>query len=284
MFFVKVYLPCKQKKDVYELLTETRNRYHFLNELKNAQNLPVLAPTEYGLCSEGIYMISPWIEGESIDFALKKSTGRKNEYYLGEKSGKLLKQLHEIKISSDASRIWQQEFSRGLNKAVRKYQNCGIRFDGDDAVIEYLNNKHFLLENRPICLSHGDYDNTNTLIHDTSSELIMIDTDTLSLGDPYYEFRFLVKDCYCTPSFSTGFVNGYFSSLPDDLFWELIRFYFCEVCLSSIAYKSKDAPETGRLNRALSCMENYLESFANNHIPSWYLGNSSDCIQDDCEF
>lgn len=249
-----------------------------LAHIKYVQNFPVMSIDEYGLCSEGAYTISGWVNGNALEKALKKSNKEK-EYQLGESAGVLLKSLHDNNPScATESNAWQREFSVFMDSKIKEYLKCGIRFEGDEAIIKYLSDNRFLLLDRPMCLIHGDLTLANIMIQREGGGLFLVDVDSIRHGDPYFDLRQLAIG-ECRPIFNTGFINGYTSCSPDNSLWELLRFYCCVASLHMVSKCSKKRP--GQAEYALQYIEKHIATFCNSNqlYPTWYLGEANNCLK-----
>ena len=73
----------------------------------------------------------------------------------------------------------------------RDIRLAGIKFDGDNKIIDYIENNRYLLSGRPQCFHHGDYHVGNMIIS-PDNELSIIDFNRWDFGDPWEEFNRIV--------------------------------------------------------------------------------------------
>ncbi|MCL1997616.1 MAG: aminoglycoside phosphotransferase family protein [Turicibacter sp.] len=273
-FFVKIH----NKKNTYKLYLDVKKRKHLLTHLRYVQDFPILEPLEYGLCSEGVYVISNWIDGVSLAKILE-DTDKITEYNLGIQAGRLLRNLHDNNpsLSPFASQSWFEKFSNYSDNEIKRYSSCDVQFAGGDEVIQYINNNRQYIEGRPMCLIHGDANPHNILVQNSSNTYFLIDTDSVRHADPYQEFGNLFNS-YLWPVFSTGYVNGYFSASPPESFWKIIRVYLYTEYLRSARKIDKKKPKYS--TKALESIKNGLEVFENqnNSRPTWYLESTDDAL------
>jgi len=246
---------------------ETRKALFEMLERVAALGIPICGPVEFGTCADGVYSLQRWIDGEDLE-AVLPLLPETEQYVLGLKSGEILREMHTIP-APETQEEWASRFSRKTNGKIQKYRECGLRFDGDDYVIEYIEKNRELLENRPQCFQHGDYHVGNMMIE--RGELIIIDFDRYDFGDPWEEFNRIVWSAAASPHFATGQLRGYFGGEPPIDFFKLLAFYISSNTLSSIYW----AVPFGRsdLDTMMRQAQDVLRWFDNmrNPIPAWYL-------------
>ena len=132
---------------------ETRKALFNMLEQVASLGIPMCLPIEFGTCADGVYSIQSWIDGEDLEAVLPLLSATE-QYVLGLKSGEILRKMHTIP-ASDTQEEWAARFNRKTNHKIKTYRECGLRFDGDDYVVEYIENNRHLLENRPQCFQHG---------------------------------------------------------------------------------------------------------------------------------
>lgn len=246
---------------------ETRKALFVMIERVSALDIPMCSPVEFGVCSDGVYALHTWIDGEDLE-AVLPLLSETEQYVLGLKSGVILKNMHGIP-APDTQEEWAVRFNRKTNHKIKTYRECGIRFDGDDYVVEYIKNNRNLLENRPQCFQHGDYHVGNMMME--RSELKIIDFDRYDFGDPWEEFNRIVWSAAASPHFATGQLRGYFGGEPPLEFFKLLAFYIASNTLSSIYW----AVPLGQsdLDTMMKQAQDVLIWFDNmkNPVPTWYL-------------
>lgn len=233
-------------------------------------NIPMCKPVEFGTCDEGVYTLFTWVDGkDAVDIV--PILPETEQYVLGIKAGEILKKIHSIpaqKMQED----WETRFNRKTDYEIQKYHECGLRFDGDEKIIEYIENNRHLLEKRPDSLQHGDYGLGNLMY--ANSEIYAIDF-SLDYGDPWQDFesiRWMVdKSIY----FATGMVDGYFNKEVPFEFWKLLRFYLSEGCFHNIVWSigTGEQSQIDTTLRQISDVQNWYDNIQTD-IPSWYISHA----------
>jgi aminoglycoside phosphotransferase (APT) family kinase protein/8-oxo-dGTP pyrophosphatase MutT (NUDIX family) len=232
-----------------------------------ALGIPMCLPIEFGACDDGVYTLHSWIDGEDLENILPLLS-ETEQYVLGLKSGEILRKMHSIP-APDAQEEWAVRFNRKTNHKIKTYRECGIRFDGDDYIVEYIENNRCLLENRPQCFQHGDYHVGNMMME--RGELKIIDFDRYDFGDPWEEFNRIVWCAAVSPHFATGQLRGYFGGEPPLEFFKLLAFYIASNTLSSIYWAIPFGQSD--IDTMLKQSQDVLSWYDNmqNPVPSWYL-------------
>ncbi len=249
----------ERKKTEYELLQQVA-----------AMDVPTSQPVAFGICDNGksVYSLLTWCDGDDAEAILPLLT-ETEQYVLGIKSGEILRQIHSIP-APEGQEEWDVQFSRKTSGKIEKYRACGIKFDGDDKIIDYIENNRHLLSGRPQCCQHGDYHVGNMIIS-ADHTLSIIDFNRFDFGDPWEEFNRIVWSAAASPYFATGQLNGYFGGRPPIEFFRLMALYIASNTLSSIYWaapfgEKELATMKGQARDVLSWFDDM-----NNPVPSWYL-------------
>lgn len=235
--------------------------------------LPVCKPVDFGICEEGVYILESWIEGEDAQKAIP-FLSETEQYVLGLQAGQILRKTHSIR-APETQEEWTARFNRKIDQKILKYRACGLRFAGDDKVIEYIENNRGLLDNRPQCFQHGDYHIGNMMLE--NGKLRIIDFDRFDFGDPWEEFDRIVWSAAISPCFATGQLRGYFGASPSrELeppmdFFKLLAFYIASNALSSIYWAIPFGK--AEIDTMIKQSQDVLSWFDNmrSPVPSWYL-------------
>ena len=251
----------EKRKSLFEIM-------HQVRELK----IPMNAPVEFGKCDEGVYTILEWINGGDLE-PLLPMLPETEQYVLGIKSGELIRKMHTITAPANPAGIsvaqdWETRFNRKTDNKMKKYGECGIRFEGDEHVINYIEKNRHLLKNRPQSFQHGDYHAGNMMLE--NGELKIIDFDRYDYGDPWEEFNRIVWSAAASPHFATGQLRGYFHGEPPEEFFSLLAFYIASNTLSSIYWALPFGKSD--LDTMMNQTQDVLKWFDNmkNPVPSWY--------------
>jgi serine/threonine-protein kinase len=237
-----------------------------------ALGIPMSQPLDFGLCNNGqrVYSLLTWCDGQDAEAILPYLT-ETEQYVLGIKAGEILRKIHSIPAPEDKEE-WSSHFNRKASSKIDKYKACGIKFEGDDKIIEYIENNRCLLLGRPQCYQHGDYHVGNMIIS-TDKKLSIIDFNRPDFGDPWEEFNRIVWSAAVSPHFATGQLNGYFGGRPPIEFFKLLTLYISSNTLSSISWaipfgEEEVATMKNQARDVLSWFNNM-----SNPIPTWYLKN-----------
>ena len=248
---------------------EMRKSLFAMLEKVAALDIPMCLPVEFGTCDDGVYNIQSWIDGEDLETVLPMLS-ETEQYVLGLKSGEIVRKIHIIP-APETQEEWETRFNRKTDYKIQKYNECGLRFDGDEHVLAYIEQNRDLLKNRPQCFQHGDYHVGNMMIE--NGELKIIDFDRYDFGDPWEEFNRIVWSAAASPHFATGQLRGYFGGEPPLEFFKLLAFYIASNTLSSIYWAIPFGQSD--LDTMMKQAHDVLDWFDNmkNPVPTWYKQN-----------
>lgn len=248
-----------------ERRTHRKQLFEFQKKVEET-GIPMCCPVECGDCEEGFYILQSWVNGEDAENVIP-SLSEREQYELGLQSGQYLQRIHEIPAPNDQPE-WEGRFNDKINRKIKRYMECPLKFDGAEAIIDYINANRHLLRDRPQCFQHGDYHVGNMMIENGS--LVIIDFDRYDFGDPWEEFNRIVWCAQKVPVFAAGMVDGYFNSSVPPLFWKLLALYIGSNTLSSVSWAIAYGEEETRtmLQQARDVLEWY-DHFQNS-LPTWY--------------
>ena len=240
--------------------------FDYLKKLERI-GLSMCKPIEFGTCDDGVYIILSWIEGvDAQEYILNLSN--KEQYEYGIIAGKELLKIHSLKAPSNIF-DWEEKFNKKIDRKIKMYEDCPIKIDKANNLIEYINNNRHLLKNRNLVFHHGDYHIGNMMINE-NKELVIIDFNRADFGDPYEEFNRIVWCAQASSYFASGIVDGYFNNdVPID-FWRVLALYISSNTLSSIPWAipfGKEEIEV-MINQSKDVLRWYDDM--NTYIPSWY--------------
>lgn len=152
---------------------------------------------------------------------------------------------------------------------IKQYQECPLKFDGGEQLVDYINQNRYLLQGRPQCFQHGDYHIGNMMI-DQNGKLIIIDFDRFDFGDPWEEFNRIVWCAQASPVFASGMIDGYFSGNPPMDFWRLLAMYIASNTLGSVAWAVSFGQ--GQVDVMMDQMRDVLSWYdgMERAVPAWY--------------
>ena len=197
--------------------------FDYLKKLEKI-GLSMCKPIEFGTCDDGVYIILSWIEGvDAQEYILNLSN--KEQYEYGIIAGKELLKIHSLNAPSNIF-DWEEKFNKKIDRKIIMYEDCPIKIDKANNLIEYINNNRHLLKNRNLVFHHGDYHIGNMMINE-NKELVIIDFNRADFGDPYEEFNRIVWCAQASSYFASGIVDGYFNNdVPEDFLESISFIYF----------------------------------------------------------
>ena len=231
-----------------------------------ALDVPMCLPIEFDACDEGVYSIHSWIEGDDLEQVLP-SLPESEQYNLGLLSGEAARKIHTIPAPKTQEE-WAARFNRKTDIKIKKYLECGLSFNGDGHIIEYLEQNRHLLQNRPQSFQHGDYHVGNMMLE--QKKLKIIDFDRFDFGDPWEKFNRIVWSAAASPVFATGQLRGYFGGEPPPEFFRLLAFYIAGNALSSIYWAMTFGQD--EIDTMMKQSQDVLAWYDNmkNPVPIWY--------------
>jgi serine/threonine-protein kinase len=250
-----------------------RAEYEMLGRMAEL-DVPASRPVDFGVCDGGksVYQLLAWIDGEDAEAALPALT-ETEQYVLGVRSGEILRKIHSIP-AKETQEDWAVRFNRKTDRKMDAYRKCGLRFDGDERLVAYIEQNRALLDSRPQCYQHGDYHVGNMIIG-AGNALSIIDWNRPDYGDPWEEFNRIVWSAQCSPHFATGQLHGYFGGEPPMAFFQLLAFYIASNTLSSIYWAIPFGQS--EVDTMMKQSQDVLSWYDNmrNPVPSWYLKDFS---------
>ena len=239
-----------------------------------ATGIPMCKPVAIGECDEGIYAIHTWIDGTDAESAVS-ALPPEEQYRLGRDAGQYLARIHSIPAPADQP-DWEPRFNAKIDRKIKMYTDCPLRFEGDHLLLDYIAANRHLLRDRPQTFQHGDYHIGNMMLtyEDGTPKIVVIDFDRYDFGDPWEEFNRIVWCAQAAPVFATGLVDGYFgvneqTAVPME-FWRLLALYISSNMLSSIPWAIPFGE--GEIQTMMNQARDVLAWYDNmkNPVPTWY--------------
>ena len=271
---------------------ERGNRFIKLFDLQKAvaaTGIPMCEPVAIGECDEGIcaahtwaahtwaahtWAIHTWIDGVDAESTVP-TLSPEEQYRLGRDAGQYLARIHSIPAPADQP-DWEPRFNAKIDRKIKMYTDCPLRFEGDHLLLDYIAANRHLLRDRPQTFQHGDYHIGNMMLtyEDGTPKIVIIDFDRYDFGDPWEEFNRIVWCAQAAPVFATGLVDGYFgvneqTAVPME-FWRLLALYISSNMLSSIPWAIPFGE--GEIQTMMSQARDVLAWYDNmkNPVPTWY--------------
>ncbi len=232
-----------------------------------ALGVPMCEPIELGMCEDGVYSLQGWIDGEDAEATISRYTDAE-QYAYGLDSGRILKKIHSIP-APDTQEPWAIRFNRKMDRKIKLYEECPLKYEDGQAFIDFMNANRYLLKNRPQSYQHGDYHIGNMMIG-KDGKLYIIDFDRDDYGDPWEEFNRIVWCVAVSPRFASGMVDGYFDGDVPLEFWRLLALYIASNTLSSLPWAIPFGE--GEINIMRNQAKDVLSWYdgMKNPVPSWY--------------
>ena len=234
-----------------------------------ALGVPMCMPLDFGTCPEGVYAIHGWIDGDDAETVIP-SHSHHEQYTYGLEAGRILTRIHSIP-APQGQEDWEVRFNRKIDRKIKMYKECPLKFDNGQAFIDYINQNRYLLKNRPQTYQHGDYHIGNMMI-DRHGRLHIIDFNRNDYGDPWEEFNRIVWCAQKAPCFARGMVDGYFDHDVPMAFWRLLAVYISSNMLGSLSWAIPFGPQEVDVmqNQAKDILAWYDEM--RDPVPVWYKG------------
>lgn len=250
-----------------EALERKKTQFELMKRVY-ALGVPMCAPIALGQSDEGVWSLQGWIEGDDLELVIKDLT-ESEQYSYGYEAGQILKKIHSIPAPSGIE-DWQSYFNKKIDKKLRAYEECELKYEGGELLVEYINSHRELLSKRERTYQHGDYHIGNMMLG-KDKRLYIIDFDRDDFGDPWQEFNRIVWCATASLSFATGMVNGYFDNRVPLEFWELLALYISVNTISSLPWAIPFGE--GEIKTMRAQASKVLEWYDNmkNPIPRWYF-------------
>lgn len=233
------------------------------------EGIPMSKPVDFGVCDNGknVYSLLTWCDGYDAE-KLLPMLPETEQYVLGLKAGVILRKINSVSTQA-MSNDWANAYVNKIDRYIENYKNCGIRFENDEMLIDYINANRHLMQNRPMSLTHGDF-HAGNLILSPNKELSVIDFNRFKWVDPYHSFGALVFSAITSPYFSTGQVRGYFDGEPPKDFWSLVSLYMAAIAVNSLPWSIPYGQD--EIDFAKRQITDILSWFNNmqTEVPSWY--------------
>lgn len=227
-------------------------------------------PIAFGKCNQGkqSYMLLTWVNGEQAELVLP-TLNNDLQYNLGYKAGQMLRKLHSIN-ELDVNSSWKDSYTVKHQNRILMFNECGIKNNKVDKMIEYCKNNISLLEDTVQCQTHGDF-HVGNLIIDSNNKISVIDFSGVRMADPYYEFNRISISSNISKDFASGQINGYFNNVVPKSFFKFMMFYRTSILIGTIPWSLKFEDED--LEFSLKTINNTYEDYNSlqSNVPSWYI-------------
>ncbi|WP_397539143.1 aminoglycoside phosphotransferase family protein [Rummeliibacillus pycnus] len=249
----------ERKKTEFQILKEIQKYM-----IKSPLPIDIGFYGDLGIC----YTIHSYIEGEDAKEAMP-TLSTQDQFNIGIAAGSELSRMH-LHPAPTNIKHWYERAMQKHYRYLDEYKKCGIKIDGADKVMNFIDNNANILRTRPNRFQHDDFHLENIILKD-KEYVGVIDFNNFDWGDPLHDF---VKVAMFTReesvSYSIGQIQGYFNhNVPED-FWRLYVVYVAMVIFSSVVWSIKYSPK--QLDQMLERIDVVLEDHKNFELlkPTWY--------------
>ena len=250
------------------LYNKKKEQFELLKKIEKL-DINCSRPVEFGkLDEENIYMILTYLEGESCEDVLPRLTNEE-AYKLGIEAGQVLQKLHNIPVDT-SNMSWKEKYKEKIPRKIKALKECKYKLPLEDFLIDYFISKSYLMEDRPLKFSHGDFHAGNMIVH--KGKIGFIDFDKNTISDPYDELKPFCWNVFKSEYFETGLINGYFNNkIPED-FFKILKYYSVESLISQLPWSVQFGEED--IKTAYKVYDAMLEWWGNFNldVPTWYKG------------
>ena len=256
-------------------VTDIKNKQTYLEHadlLKQSSenNVPTHKLAAHGVCLNGTYyfLLLDWIDGSDARDVIKDFT-LSEQYNFGVEAGKILSKIHNFKLVSENSESWSTRYNRKIEKKIKMYHVCELKYDNGHFLIDVISNYRHLIDNNRNVQHHGDFHIGNMLI-DSNDKLHIIDFDRHDTGEAFEEFNRITWCASASPAFASGRIDGYFNNDVPDEFWKLLLLYISSNMLSSLPWAIPFGDkEIDTMRRSYAEILDWYDDFER-IVPNWY--------------
>lgn len=247
---------------------ERLRQYNILKDISK-YDLHTTKAVDFGILDGGsVYMLMTYLEGEE-GIKYVNDIDDDTAYKLGLEAGEILRMLHNIPVDS-SNYDWWRKYQEKLPNKIYNIRNCGRKVKMQEKIIKYYEDNLYLMKDRPLLFSHGDYHLGNMIIN--NGEVGIIDFEKSTIADPYDDLKPFRWNVLANEYFETGLINAYFEfNIPDD-FFPILKFYAAESMISQLPWALNYGEE--EIKTAYMLVDKQLEWYDNLKldIPTWYKG------------
>ncbi len=170
-----------------KILPGTPIREQWYKELNSRSNEQMANPKNYRLFEDGnLVLLSPWIEGQCLEDALKGASPKQVEEY-GRQAAQILKRLHSNTLDYPA--VAKGVLGR-IEKACSKIEDYKLTFPGHKECCEFLQNEAKSHNFGQFSIVHKDIRPENFIVN--NGLLYLYDFDNGGLGEREEDFAYLL--------------------------------------------------------------------------------------------
>ena len=250
------------------LLENKKSQFELLKKLE-LQDVNCSRPIEFGVLNDDkVYIILSYLEGVDAKEVVSKLSNIE-AYNLGVEAGKTLQKLHAISIPIQ-EKTWWEKYQLKMYRKIDNLNNCEYKIPMQNEVIEYYKNNAYLMKDRELLFSHGDYHLGNMVY--CKGWIGIIDFDKNTIADPYDEFKPYCWNVIESEYFETGLINGYFNNAIPENFFKILKFYTAEALISHLPWAVSFGEEEVKMAKFIAEQIMFWYNNFKLDIPIWYKG------------
>ena len=222
-----------------------------------------------------------YIDGEYLkDYLLKVNNNE--AYKLGIQLGKILNEIHLVKVDVLKHHIphWESRYRYTKKHILNEYQENSVTdkafnyYKGNESIIErrYTTSEYYCKVNGEYLYKDGKIVIEKTLafiINDIRMDNLIVSNNqvyikcpiNITIGDPFYDFKYLSLLALENEYFASGVIKGYFDNEISIDFFKMLKYYTCELIITEYN-KSLDI---NIINKLIEFYDDF-----NLEIPKWY--------------
>lgn len=246
-----------------KIVPGTPIREMWYRELDRRASDTMAVPRMYKLFEDGMLcLISPWIEGESLEACLKAASREQLEDY-GRQAAQILLTLHQLPFDYPA---YASQLSARVNSACDQVEQLELTFPGHEKICAYLRETISSYSADHVCFVHKDVRPENFIVR--GGRLYLIDFDNGSLGERAADFSYLTtmggEQFY---PFSREVLRTYLAEADDVAFWEKNLLYSTLQMVEYAIWKYKVKGKQVKLQAENLCAQ---YDWFSRMIPAWW--------------
>lgn len=237
-------------------------RLRWYQELEDRSSEQMANAKRFRLFEDGtLCLLSPWIEGESLQDRLRTAGPEMLPLY-GQQAAEILLQLHRVPFDYPG---YAQQLRQRVASACAQSRELDLSFPHREEICKYLEKETARYETGHLCFVHKDIRPENFIVRE--DRLYLIDFDNGGLGEPATDFSYLTTMGGTEQfPFAGEVLKAYLSQVDNGDFWEKNLFYSTLQVLEYGIWKFRSRGRQMRLQA-----ENLWEQYAGltECVPAW---------------
>ena len=181
----------------------------------------------------------------------------------------MLRKIHSLPIPTQTLSWWER-YQEKMQRKIDTLNNCSYKLLQQEKIMNYYKENAYLMKDRPLVYSHGDYHLGNMVIN--NGIIGVVDFDKVNPADPYDEFKPFCWNVMRSEYFETGLINGYFDNkIPED-FFKILKFYTAESLISHLPWAVGFGEEEIKIAFEIDSNQMKWYDDFKLEVPLWYKG------------